>query len=420
MHYMITMAHPKFTKVELEKLFESDTGELVKWYASLEPAVQERFRMRTYNALIERGAYDELAKFWAALCNGAILSINTVEEGILALRYLLAKGQYQDGLVLYQSLLSLDQHRKRLLDLLIKHCLSSGNREEACALVHAYFGLYEVEDSDLILALQVPGAYRQAILERAVRLPLKVQTTSLPVVPVGLQMETSSAKGILSNGYELRKLDFTCDESNILLGLLRDAFKSKRDYDTVMSNARKMQTGDWIVVDGANIMFYGTDQLSRACYFRLDAALRELESFGNVVLVLHERHFDGPLARQADISRLIRQWSTHYRVHQTPRNSNDDLYSILYAIAGGDGTRLVTNDKFCDHIYQMRTKVAGLNLLAQWRAENIVEYAYDYGSGRHNFQWHWPDTWSHRVQATETHFYIPTEISSKWISCQRE
>lgn len=405
---------------------------ICQWYTtdSCESAASKS-RNRVFNALLDLGKVG--SKCIADI--GLLESFQEVfscspdrESGILLMRYYIANDQTDMAAALYRSQ-DRSLTRKRHADLLVKSYVSQGCWAEAFVVFKDIIERYPCPGvcGDDVLPFLNPECTVPVsdVLELVKGQPLKLGESStelivkwgLDVIDISVDAEAGSVP--------VSVIDFSVQQTSTLMDNLNETFALKGKHP----KPDLSEHYDYIV-DGANVMFYNELKITKNSYKRVSYMLRALRNYHKaqvpdrrspkILLVLHQRHFTPPKKIQRDAKSEISYWEQNpdVTICRTPRNLNDDHYSLLNAFPR-PGSLLVTNDKFRDHILRLSSKDHNLDLIAQWRQEKVVEYdmkPWDEG----NIDLFMPIAYSFRVQHDDTYYYIPYKMSengrfTKWV-----
>jgi len=399
--------------------------EQVMWYRAASHSVRAAGRNRLLNGLLElnsesalKAAEDmvcDLMQEWSGLALGA-----KKEAGILLIRYLLATEQQEAAETLLQDLWlawcdgATEVLRKRHFQLIVEHLCRTGQYEQAYRYHCDIAKYFTVEAADIIPFISTPSSSSSSSTSTApAPAPLLRDVLSTAVgLPIEIQDAASSATAIAGDAvkivdgahHPLQLLKFTEPQMQLLMTALNSVF-----LESGQSPNLDLSVNYDYVVDGANTLMCG----NKKNYSRVTGMLRTLQTWtpgAKILLVLHIRHFPHRKAKQRGWSSTdldqIAIWETlpGVSICKTPVGFCDDYYSIINTVAR-PGCQLVTNDRFTDHVFRLSTKVDGLDLLKQWRKENVIEYAYDIV--RRTLSLYPPRPYSFRVQRYGDTFYLP-------------
>ncbi len=357
---------------------EKDSKSLLSNLISIPKTSKQRHGVfcRTVNLLLDWGDLESLNTIFEDCDGDGSGSIQTT-------RYFLLKDDIESAIQLLKK-----PERKRQFNLVIDYLIEHGRLSEAFSL---YFSLtlplYLPDESDIRRF-----KFHPKILEKLIGQPIKINSKKLP----------KSFESIPPND-KLVKLSIPTDELSKITDILK--IKTKGKCPTFKGKAHEFK----YVIDGANVMFTGTAKININSYIQLDKVVNKLGR-KNCLIVLHQRHFSiNKKWKSKDkerVNKIIASWK-HLSV-RTPPGLNDDWFSILIAME--TGTKIVTNDKFRDHKFQMQFKIQTLDIFAQWISDYSVGYEFNkYGL----VKIHETMKYSERIQFNDGVFYIPLD-NSNW------
>ena len=338
--------------------------------------------------------------------------IKSLSLGILAIRTLLLEDQFESGLKVYILLLEAKQTRKRHLSLLLDYLCTHGEYTQAVMLYMNYMlPNYVMDCDDVMLFLAAPSDLRNQILSTVINQPLMFSSLSpSPTTTANLASK-------------LKLISFTQSELVILNNMLQECFKTAKKGSKAVADAEKfrnwyqLQKQPTHVIDGANILYYGSRCRNTQSYFRLNTLIHHILSQhpgSQIQLILHRRHLNvsklNNISDKPAVSRILDSWTKIKKltIYKTPFGVNDDLFSIMSAI--NNQAHLITNDKFRDHIFRMKHTKYNLDLMAQWCQERLTSYTFKKSDKQVLLSP--PVQWSTRVQETPTEFLLPINYQS--------
>lgn len=265
---------------------------------------------------------------------------NTVSNNVLLTQYYIAIDDEEHVL----SML-LQFFKKRQLRLTIEYLISKGKVEFAWELHKKHMPKFEVEGADVQLFL---GTCVQSQVFDSV---------------IGKQIQVD----LPSNTKDVSELKLVPFES-----------------DKLISFARTLQTTG-IVVDGANVLYFPTQEITVESYVFLDKILDKLrKTFETITLVLNHKYVNG----------TVRKWDKITLI-QTPRGKDDDLFTLNYALI--TGSKILSNDEFKNHVIDRDFK--------RWVDDNVIKY------NHHTF---FQKKISDCVQRIGSQFYVPS-VDGGWV-----
>lgn len=412
-------------------------AKLTDWYHSSCEAATMMSRNRVFSALLDSMSVDTDmdmdTKLLHELANVMEQAGLNRETSILLIRYQIAMGQLDSARDTYMKLNVADT-RKRHAQLLVTAYINAKQWTSALKIYQLMIERY-----------QVPGITGQDLV------PFLNKETEVPVDKIldpilGQPVCLGSA---LDRGLEVTKgtlvttkwshspgeddpqlLDFTDRQLQELMSNLDTAFKEKGHNRPKVDLDRQYK----YIIDGANVLYYAAKQAKRKSDVKITVdsyrrvsrmlkALMKLSSDAQILLVLHERHFDpkGSRYMREGALREIKYWGRLKCVDicRTPRRCNDDYYSLINAFMRPTSL-LITNDLFRDHVLKLSSKNHNLDLIAQWRQEKVVEY--DMGPRDGPVLLTVPPAFSFRIQRVKNTYYVPIVMDSPalWLAIPAE
>ncbi|KAL3915874.1 MAG: hypothetical protein SGILL_005440 [Bacillariaceae sp.] len=172
-----------------------------------------------------------------------------------------------------------------------------------------------------------------------------------------------------------------------------------------------------VVVDGANIGFYGmnyADAPPHVDYEQIDWVVRHLleDRKQRVLLVMHSRHFSDRML-PPKFRPLVDSWREKGVLYKTPSGMNDDWFWMHAALKYK--LLVVTNDEMRDHLFQMLSP----RFFLRWRDRHRVGFSFGiwhrkargdgnpWGTKQREVILEYPDIYSRRIQRLEDGLVIP-------------
>lgn len=343
------------------------------------------------------------------------ISVTTVDIGVLAIRFLIYTKRLPDAIELYQRLKMSGQTRKKHIMLIVKELLTADNFHEATtAYLEHMSGSYATDASDIELFLGVPPKFRSPIIKYHLHMPNILEATAtLPYDAIVFAPPTAP------DGYVLELIPLSSSELAELVNFINTVAKKKGKMDSISKfrESYKSNVKPVYVIDAANIMYYGEGIITVNSYKRLHLVLDNLTPKGLVQVIVHERHCKPPKhfspTDKHYVNELVRfmEHCSNISLYRTPYGMNDDWFSIVSAIE--HSAKLLTNDKFRDHIYASSVGTdREHNLLSVWCREHNVCYTITKFNTVLNTEE--PCVYSNRVQKSDTAYYIP-RTDGGWI-----
>jgi len=330
------------------------------------------------------------------------LSVSSTDMGILAIRYLIAISKLNDAIILYNKLLTSGNTRKKHLLLIITELIRT---EQFTIATDMYLASnYYPEGSDILL---FPHLSRKLILEKLVGLPIIIDHKAIHDGVVFLPPLAPAP-----DKYQLRYVEM---DRLALSNAIKTIAQEKKTVNFDVPKLTDNVNVD-IVIDAANILYYGEREITLSSYQRLKFVI-DYFADKNIIIVIHEKYCKPPPSFTKKDKQFIGAifHSELRKFYKTPYGMNDDWYAIALAIA--NNARLLTNDLFRDHIYKFticaEEQNKYFNLMQQWCQENVIKYEFK----KHNTSiiLTEPCKWSTVIQKSEAgSYYVPID-DGKWI-----
>ena len=402
--------------------------DITKWYTESNKDAVSRSRNRLVDTLINLGppGLEELRKEPLNALLQAESRPNK-EISILLIRYHICSGELPLAMTLFRSL-DREVTRTRHVQLLLHAHVEQGLWDVALELFSLIVSEYPIPgtSADDLVPFLTPRARSagfdpSAVLDQVIGQPIQL--------PPDLGLDRFQIYDGEGADTELRLLDFTETQIEQLTDNINSVFLSKK------AKVPKVDlTKDYdYIIDGANVLFYGERKITPHSYRRISRMLRKhqwpVPGQSKIMVVLHERHRN-PWVRRGSAGQGRRQapsWAVHQRESRalkdsaareiaywkslknvdicwTPRGVDDDHYSLLNAFPR-PRAKLITNDKFRDHIAKLSSKEHNVDLIAQWRKEKVIEYEMDFREGPIHYTE--PMLYSFRIQKIKGDYYLP-------------
>lgn len=320
------------------------------------------------------------------------------QMGVLFIRYHCLNEDPEKALDIY---LKLDKKnkRKRHLTIIILTLINLKKHENAYSLfVSELINEYPIDSEDLVMFYKTEYIYEVA--KAAVGFDI-----ILPESTIQKENQVKPHK-------DLQKFKLTKDEKTALLNSIKDQFAKKKKtklYDEFKENIKKKD----VVVDGANILYYGERVINQNSYIRLDNMMKELEKMGKSFTVyLHERHFNIKKWKNTEIDRILKKWKEKGVFYKTPRTFNDDWYAIIAALVSD--AMVLTNDNFKDHVFgAFGVQRNGVNVFRRWKDEYGIYY--EFKNNNNVIEMKYPKEFSQEVQMIDGDVYVPLS-NGNWVN----
>jgi len=393
---------------------------LTKWYQSSSTETVNMCHNRIFNVLLDLGSAGVQAISDIGLLETIqkkMTSLPDRESGILLIRYHIATDHLDLATVLFHNLHQTNLTRKRHAQLLLQAYVNTNPPQwsDAYEVFRLMIDSYPIPGliGEDVLPFFDPDPAARAVVTQVLDLilgqPIQLGDGSIPdswlINPLLSVFSVPNTK----EHPELSIIDFTAGQISLLMDNLDTAFKQKG----------KMVKPDLschydYIIDGANVMFFIERKITPHSYKRISRLLKTLRAYHQntygvsprMLLVLHRRHLDPPQKFRRLALSEIKFWQNNLDICCTPKGVNDDYYALLNAFPRPKAL-LVTNDKFRDHIFKLSSKESNLDLIRQWRAEKVIEYAMEpRDDGKVTL--HMPSPYSFRVQkGVSGDYYIP-------------
>lgn len=384
----------------INKLFkESDVPGIFAWLSdNRDNKSFKNYLNRYLNILLDNKDIENSIKLFETF-NINPTKTNDKQLGILLIRYNCMIENPDIALSIYDNLGSKNR-RKRHLSIIINTLVKSKDYETAYSIFQGFLvNQYPIDVEDLVMFWNTE--FIRSICEEAISFDLEVP--HVLVQPEDRKTPSS-----------LNKFSLTEKEKNKLLESIGDQFEKKNNrtlFDNFISNIHTVD----IVIDGANVLFYGDRSITPASYIRLDLVIREFQN-KNILVVLHERHFNirkqkWSNAEKKNVNDILNEWKKKDIFYKTPRNFNDDWYAIIAGIIGN--SYILTNDNFNDHVFgAFDVQRNGRNVFRRWKTENGVFYRFKNNNKVVEFDF--PKTYSNEIQKIEDEIYVPL-TNGEWV-----
>jgi hypothetical protein len=239
----------------------------------------------------------------------------------------------------------------------------------------------------------------------------------------GCTLDTHSICSNCNNPLTLVSL--TDHESKILLTNLEKTYLDTEVSRTIFSKFTKFIDKNQkikIVIDGANILFFGDRKINFYSYLKLDLIIKKLLKIyfkEQILLVIHQRHNDHikqnfSTGNYVKIKSMIDNWNTNILVYFTPYNMNDDWF-IVYAGIKYQESLILSNDLLKDHKFKISEEIDFEDIFNKWI--EVSRIGFDFREKKYdlrNLELIFPNTVSHRVQENGKYFHIPS-LNDTWV-----
>lgn len=364
----------------------NDPIKLIEMYNKLDNNMQKRTLSQVMNGLLGIKSESSYSKLESLLSQNNINAneVNNLENGIILIKYLLyAKDDVLSAISAYTRLKGLGKVRRKHISLVADYLYRIDRYDEAIDIFHTYIvPSWPLHADDL----QIKGSY-----ERVLNVFASRNSCIELHLPVYMEAKQCNPDGTFKDtDMKVNKICFSDDQVQGILQSLPKLIPvtyKKVDY----------------VIDGANVLYYGSRDINTSSYIQLDNLIKRLhrdKPDSTILLVLHQRHFNFKPYMTA-IKDIVEKWWKHrtLQICITPRGQNDDHYSIYHAVYCN--AMVITNDKFLDHINKVSS------LLKTWTHEMIINY--DINSITGDIKFNWPLQYSRRHQRDDKYYYAPVD-----------
>jgi hypothetical protein len=311
--------------------------------------------------LITKKEFQEVSSIINESSYEYLINLNNFGMNHLMVEYYLTIEDYTNFTKLFQSLVDSGKIKKRNILLYVNHLISLDKIEDAFAIFRELLvGKFPITSSNLefICSYQVGHSLLEFYQKSLVKIQ---QPSSLPSYPV--------VNNCCSNcNQPLIKIDFDQNEKKQIANLLQKLIKPKvfKKYVNKLSGKTYQ-----IVIDGANVLYYGQGKIDRKSYHKLIQLIDYLTEnvTSEVLLVLHKRHFRNEMVKK--YGDLISEIKLKCEILATPPGHNDDWYIILASLL--KNAEIVTNDKFRDHEFQLKSSDQSELVLQKSLIANLVD-----------------------------------------------
>ena len=315
----------------------------------------------------------------------------------LILRYFLQINNEQMYVSYINRLVTDNKASKRNLILYV-HYLISNNRIKNAFQIYEYYIINKFDIVEKDIELMVKHELGRYLLKYFHKYHITINNKDITSYSV-------NGKVCSNCNHVLEKFLITDQEQQQLLIIIQKNI-SKNDYTDLVSKCRSKDYN--CVVDGGNVMYYGTGNINRSNYERLICVLEQLKNNCKPLLVLHRRHFNRQNKKK--YSDLIQRIKTICPLYLTPYHQNDDIYILGAAIL--KKSYIVTNDKFRDHIFNLNRNHR--DLIYDLSKEHIINYTIDDYNVLHLKEM---IPYSHRIQISESGMQCHIPTSDNRIIC---
>jgi hypothetical protein len=223
---------------------------------------------------------------------------------------------------------------------------------------------------------------------------------------------------------KIKQVALNFEEINILTENLENKYiigeknteKFKQFKSFIKSNKFKL------ILDGANILFFGERKITFNSYIRLNLIIEKIikkNKKEKVLLIIHQRHVDFlnknfSKEKAGKILEMIKKWKQNIIIYFTPYKMNDDWF-ILYASIQNKNSRVISNDLFRDHKFQISEEIDFEDIFNKWSENNKITFDFENKKyNAKNLKLVYPLEYSLRVQKNNLSYHIPSN-NNEWI-----
>eukprot|EP00195_Chlamydomonas_chlamydogama_P011324 CAMPEP_0202898880 /NCGR_PEP_ID=MMETSP1392-20130828/7280_1 /ASSEMBLY_ACC=CAM_ASM_000868 /TAXON_ID=225041 /ORGANISM="Chlamydomonas chlamydogama, Strain SAG 11-48b" /LENGTH=681 /DNA_ID=CAMNT_0049584935 /DNA_START=125 /DNA_END=2170 /DNA_ORIENTATION=+ len=131
-----------------------------------------------------------------------------------------------------------------------------------------------------------------------------------------------------------------------------------------------------VLVDGANVAFYGQNRPSGGFCWKQIMSMMELARAkhpgARVLLMLHLKRIQDPEAAKPEVQAFLEHLKSQRAFYYTPPGSNDDWYWLYATVKAKHKGLLISNDELRDHIFSLLRPKHFL----KWKSRHIVHYSF--------------------------------------------
>lgn len=204
----------------------------------------------------------------------------------------------------------------------------------------------------------------------------------------------------------MKKFDFLDHERLLFLEQLGREFKNIESLKKYLSNHKHFD----VIVDGANVSMFNNSPFNGK---KVESVVAHFTGKGKKVLVVFNIH------RKKQVSNLNFNRNKSVDVFYSDSGHNDDLF-WLYCGIYYRNSLVVTDDKMCDHIYNIFNDL-GLHIFKKWSDSHVVRFKFsnnnnnrdnNNNNSRRNSENKWlkiiyPKRYSEKVQFESIPLHVP-------------
>ena len=209
---------------------------------------------------------------------------------------------------------------------------------------------------------------------------------------------------------KLLSIDITEKEKNNLICNLESVYLKKKNLNKFNKFLNNHNIN--LFIDAGNILYYQSGQINYNSFKKIDIIVKNLEKKFNILVIIHQRHFNNikKMNNQESILNLYNSWN----VYETPYNLNDDWY-FIYGCLLNDKSFIVTNDKLRDHQFKISEKTNLNNTLSKLIDRRVINYDFKNKTyNEENLVLKFPNKYSTEIQKINNIWHFPLQ-NGKWL-----
>lgn len=210
---------------------------------------------------------------------------------------------------------------------------------------------------------------------------------------------------------KLLSIDLNYNEKNNLINNIEKIYFNK-NKDLSKFKKFLLNNKPDIFIDAGNILYFQGGKINYNSFKKIDIIVKNLEKKFNVLVIIHQRHFNNlkKMDNKDSILKLYNSW----KKYETPYHLNDDWYFIFGCLLN-DKSFIVTNDKLRDHQFKVSEKTNLNNTLAKLIDRRVIRY--DFKNKKYNdnnLELKFPNEYSTEIQKVNDIWHFPINNGS-WI-----
>ena len=209
----------------------------------------------------------------------------------------------------------------------------------------------------------------------------------------------------------LLSIDLTIDEKNNLQNNIESVYFNK-NKDIIKYKQFLINNKINMFIDAGNILYFQSGLINYNSFLKIDIIVKQLEKDYNVVVIIHQRHYNNlkKMDNKDSILKLYNSW----KKYETPYHLNDDWY-FIYGCLLNDKSFIVTNDKLRDHQFKVSEKTNINNTLAKLIDRRVINYDFkDKKYNINNIILKFPNKYSTEIQKVNNIWHFPIN-NGEWL-----